>query len=584
MKKTMLCVLPVVALTLFAATAYAEIKDPDTFVKVTYGTIPTLDPATAYNTTSAQRIENIYERLVRRDGSFTDKFIPVISTEVPTIENGLLAADGMTYTFPIRKNVKFHAGGDLTPSDVEYSLERTMVTDQDGGPSWMLLEALIGDGATRDADGKIKEGVFEKIMSAVEVQGDNVVLHLPKPYPPLMGILANSWAAIQDKEWVIEQGGWDGTLENAPNANNPEFLHETLQKIMNGTGPFLMKSWDPSGDFVFERFDGYWGEKPKLKRAIFKPVEEWNTRKLMLMNGDADYVSVDAMYVSEMKGLKGITTYRVPQLAVGAALFCQKINPDQNTSIGSGKLDGEGIPPDFFSDIHVRKAFMHAFDRELYEEDVLQNIETIPTNPNVPGLPYAIDVPVYEFSLDKAAEEMKQAWGGQVWEKGFKMTITHNSGNEKREKAALMLAENIMSLNPKFQIEVANVEWKDYLVKYKNFQYPLFIIGWGADYADPHNFLYTYMHSNGAYGKFAGYSNPDVDKLIDEGIATVDPAKREEIYTQLQNLWYSEAIGLCIYQNTDIRHYRDWVQGFVPNPQDDDASEWLFQLSKEEAK
>lgn len=348
MKKVSLCLLPVVALTLLAATAYAEIKNPDTFVKVTYGTIPTLDPATAYNTTSAQRIENIYERLVRRDGSYTDKFIPVLATEVPTIENGLLAADGLTYTFPIRKNVKFHAGGDLTPSDVEYSLERTMVTDQDGGPSWMLLEALTGDGATRDADGKIKEGVFEKIMNAVEVQGDNVVLHLPKPYPPLMGILANSWSAIQDKEWVIEQGGWDGTLENAAKANNPEFLHETLQKIMNGTGPFLMKSWDPSGDFVFERFEGYWGDKPKLKRAIFKPVEEWNTRKLMLMNGDADYVTVDAMYVSEMKGLEGIKTYRVPQLAVSAALFCQKINPNQNTSIGSGKLDGEGIPPDFF--------------------------------------------------------------------------------------------------------------------------------------------------------------------------------------------------------------------------------------------
>ncbi|MCP4397747.1 MAG: ABC transporter substrate-binding protein, partial [bacterium] len=192
----------------------------------------------------------------------------------------------------------------------------------------------------------------------------------------------------------------------------------------NGTGPYMMKSWEPSKEFVFERFDGYWGPKPALKTAILKSVEEWNTRKLMLINGDADYVTVDATYVPEMAGVEGIKTYKVPLLSVSAAMFCQNVDPNQNTSIGSGKLDGEGIPPDFFSDANVRKAFMHAFDRELYEEDVLQNIEIVPTNPNVQGLPYAIDVPVYEFDLEEAAEHMQKAWDGQVWEKGFKMTIT----------------------------------------------------------------------------------------------------------------------------------------------------------------
>ena len=93
-----------------------------------------------------------------------------------------------------------------------------------------------------------------------------------------------------------------------------------------------------------------------------------------------------------------------------------------------------------------------------------------------------------------------------------------------------MLAENIMSLNPKFQIEVRNVEWKDYLVKYRNFMYPIFLIGWGADYADPHNFLYTFMHSQGVYGRYMAYRNPEVDRLCDAGIATVDPAKRAAIY------------------------------------------------------
>jgi peptide/nickel transport system substrate-binding protein len=145
-----------------------------------------------------------------------------------------------------------------------------------------------------------------------------------------------------------------------------------------------------------------------------------------------------------------------------------------------------------------------------------------------------------------------------------------------------MLAENIMSLNPKFQIETANVEWKDYLVKYRNFQYPIYIIGWGADYADPHNFLYTFMKSSGVYGRYMAYKNDEVDRLCDEGIAISDPAERTKIYDRLQNLWYEDAIGLCIYQENLYRFYKDWVQGFVPHPMDSDAAEWFYRLSKEE--
>jgi peptide/nickel transport system substrate-binding protein len=571
-----------VACILGSTFAFAEVKNPDTLIKATYGTIRTLDPSVCYDTTGSQRLESMYDRLVDFDGPSTDSFVPVLAVEVPSVENGGISADGKTYTFTIRQGVKFHGGETLTPEDVEYSFERNMIADPDGGPMWMMLEAMTGEGSTRDSDGNIIPGIFEKIMNAVEVDGDKVVIEIPMAYPPLLGILAKAWASVFPKSWAIENGCWDGTLENASKYNNPDPGHEPLIEIVNGSGPYKMKSWEKSKEFVFERFEDYWGPKPALKNAIIKYVSEWSTRKLMLLNGDADTVSVDDSYVPEMLAVEGLKHYKVPQLSVSAAMFCQKVNPDQNTSIGSGQLDGEGIPPDFFSDINVRKAFLHAFDRELYEEDVLQNISSVPTNPNVPGLPFAIEVPVYEFDLEKAAEYMQKAWDGEVWEKGFKMTITHNTGNDLRKGAALMLKENIESLNPKFQIEVANVEWKDYLVKYRNFQYPIYIIGWAADYADPHNFLYTFMHSQGVYGRYMAYSNPRVDELCDAGIATSESAERAKIYEEIQNLWYEDAIGLCIYQKNLYRFYRDWVQGFVPNAMDDDAAERLYRLSKEE--
>jgi peptide/nickel transport system substrate-binding protein len=553
---------------------------PDTFVYASYGTIRTLDPAVVYDTVSGQRVLNLYEPLIFFKGSSTNEFIPLLAAEVPTLGNRGISADGKTYTFKIRKGVKFHEGGDLTAEDVVYSFKRNMIADPDGGPQWMILEALTGNGSTRDSDGKIIPGVFETIDKAVELDGDKVVFHLPKPYPPFMGILAYASSVILDKEWAMAQGCWDGDIANAAKYNNPAPGHEPLQKIANGTGAYRMKSWEPSRQFVFERFDGYWGGKPAIETAIFKYVKEWSTRKLMLQNGDADRVAVDTPYIPEVEAMTGLRLYQVPQLAVTAACLCQKVNPAGNPNIGSGKLDGDGIPPDFFADIHIRKAFLHAFDRKTYKTDVFNGLVVMPTSPNIEGLPFHKEVPVYEFDLEKSAEHLKKAFDGQVWEKGFSMVLTHNTGNEMREAAAHMLAENIMSLNPKFRIEVRNVDWKDYLVQYRNFMYPIFIIGWGADYADPHNFLYTFMHSQGVYGRYMAYKNEEVDRLCTEGIETTDFTKRSDIYGGLQKIWYEDAVGIPLYQQIDVRAYRDTVKGFVPHPMFNQEWENLKLLSK----
>ena len=561
-------------------TAHAGVKNPDTFVLANYGTLRTLDPAVCYDATGSQRIWNLYETLIFFDGSSTGKYVPLLAAEVPTLENGGISADGRTYTFRIRQGVEFHEGEKLSPEDVAYSLKRAMIVDPDGGPMWMLLEALTGHGSTRDKDGNIISGIFETIDKAVEVNGNQVLLHLPRAFPPLMGILANSAGSILDREWAISKGCWDGNIKNAAGFNNPAPGHEPLQNIANGTGAYRLKLWEPSKQFVFERFEGYWGPRPALKTAIIKYVKEWSTRKLMLQNGDADRVTVDTPYVPEVAAMPGLTLFKTPQLSLAAALFCRKINPRGNPNIGSAKLDGNGIPPDFFADADIRKAFLHAFDRRTYREDVFNNLVILPTSPNIEGLPYHKDVPVYEFDLAKSKNYLKKALNGEIWQKGFKMVIAHNTGNEMREAAAWMLAENIMSLNPKFRIEVRNVEWKDYLVQYRNYMYPIFITGWVADYADPHNFLYTFMHSGGVYGRFLAYKNSEVDRLCEAGIATVDPVKREQIYTRLQHLWYEEAIGIPLYQQINVRAYRDYVHGYIPNAMLPDAWEDLKRIYK----
>ena len=581
MKRAVIAIVLIGLLACAVPPAWAAgVKNPDTFVLADIGSVESIDPAKSYEVAGQSRLLALYEGLVAFDGPHTDAFKPLLATTVPTVENGGISKDGKTYTFTIRKGVRFHEGQTLTPEDVAYSLKRAMICDPAGGPMWMLLEALTGEGNTQK-DGKIIPGIFQKIDQSIEVKDDKVILHLPNPYPPLLGILCYASHVVINKDWAIKNGCWDGNIAHAAKFNKPPSGKEPLQKIANGTGTYRLKYWQASNEFVMERFDGYWGPKPAIKNAIIKIVPEWSTRKLMLQNGDADRVHVGKSFLNEVKAMPGVKVYEVPQLAVTGACFTQKIDPTGNPYIGTGKLDGDGIPPDFFSDINIRKAFLHSYDRETFKQDVLLGLGTFPSTPLVEGLPYYDKtIPFYSFDLEKAKAYMKKAWGGKVWDKGFKFTITYNTGREEREAAAHMLAENIMSLNPKFQIEVNNVDWNDYMAQVRQFRIPIFIIGWGADYADPHNFIYPYMHSNGTYGKYMGMNNPEIDKLIDQGIKNVDPAQRRAVYKKLQDIWYEDALGIALFQPLEIWAYRDYVHGFVPNPIYAPAQEFFYRLTK----
>jgi len=556
--------------------AYSNENQP--FIWVTYSDQRTLDPAVAYDETSYQRILNIYEPLIFFDGNKTDSFIPVLATAVPSVANKGISSDGKTYTVTIRNHVKFHNGQHLSAEDVEYSFKRNMITDPVSGPMWMLLEALTGHRSSRMPNGKVNDKVIKIIDRSITRSGNQIVFHLPRPYPPFLGLLTQASSVILSKSWAVSKGCWNGNVDDVHKYNNPIPGSEPLHHITNGTGAYRMKIWKPSHQFVFERFGQYWGPQPYFKTAIAKCIKEWSTRKMMLKNGDAHRVSVDAPYFETVKQMPGIKWSSVAQLSVTCAFFCQTVKSKGNENIGSGKLDGKGIPPNFFSDIHARKAFLHLFNRNVYNQEVFNGSAVIPSTPNIHGLPFQTRVPVYEFSLDKAREHLKKAWNGEVWKNGLFMVLTHNSGNEMRGVAAQMLAENLMLIHHKCHVVVRQVDWKDYLLGYRNYEYPLFITGWVADFPDPHNFLYPFMHSQGNYGKLMGISNSKIDQLCNQGAQTVHPTQRKHFYHQLQHLWYEHAFGLILYQQTNLRVYRSNITGDTPNPMLTDAWENLKNL------
>jgi peptide/nickel transport system substrate-binding protein len=543
------------------------VKNPDTIIYARYGTIQSLDPHRAYDTSSGEAVMNMYETLIGFDGPATDRFVPMIAEKVPSVDNGLIRDGGKTYIFPVKKGIKFHNGAVLTPADVEYTFERALVTDQDGGPIWMFYEPLLGVAGSRDGDGNVVVSI-DDIMKAVEVEDQNVVFHLKDPYPPFLGILAQYWSGIINKEYMIENGAWDGKKQGWERFNNPDQGAETLYNRAMGCGPYKLMKWDPGVEISMVRFDDYILGPAPIKNVVIKIVEEWTTRKLMFTAGDADMVQVDPIYWPEMEQLQGVIIYRdLPRIENTSVFFNFDINTEANQAVWSAKLDGQGIPPDFFSDINVRKAFAHSFDHDTYMKDAFLGFASTPNSPVPKGLPYRDDsIPIYEYNLDKARSYFQKAWGGKVWENGFKLTILYNTGNEQREIACQMIEENVESLNPKFQIDIMNVDWGNYLNMMVQKKCPLFIIGWVMDFPDPHNFVHPYMHSHGTFAEWQSYSNLEVDRLISDGIKIVDKSKRQDIYYKLERIYYQDVPGFLLSQQVYRVHVRDWITGFYWNP------------------
>jgi len=602
------------------ALGQGEIANPDTIVRIEYGTVNTLDPAYSYDTASGAVMFNVMENLVmwpmgvvdadETDLSYslaTGDLLPMLATVVPTEANGLVVTypDGsVTYQFPIRKGVKFHAGGTLTPEDVEYTFERAILQDRDGGPIWMYIEPLSGQeywrlyqvvnavlgidtnkGETiKDLTPEQQAQVYAAIDSWVEVTptGD-VVFHLDAPYPPFLTILAHAagWGAILDKEWVIEQGGWDGAADTWAAWYNPgggQAAEESeLYDVMNGTGPYMLDLWDPGIEVVYERFDGYWREPAAIKTVVDKKIQEWSDRLLLFGRGDADICSVDPQYLPQVMGQPGIvTTLNLPTLGLNpAGFFTSDLNLEGNDLVGSGQLAEDGIPSNFFNDAHLRKAFAYAFEYQTYIDDVLGVAGGYRTHGPVPkafGWAYDDDPAIYyNYDIEKATAEMKLAHGGAIWDTGFTFVLLYNEGNQGRRVIAEILEKNIESMNPKFHIDVRGVPWASYLDRMVTEQMPLFVIGWLADFPDPHNFVVPFAHSTGTFSGWQGATlvamfAENYDPLISAAMAITDQAERAAIYYQMEQMSYDDCYDLWLPQVNGYRVQRDWVQGYAFNP------------------
>ena len=554
------------------------LKNRNDFVQMVLYDIDSLDPPWSYDTATAEQVQHIYETLLFYDGDKTDQFVPVLATEWE-FDN-----ENASYRFRVREGVKFHEGGTLTPEDVEYSFERAMVQDRSIGPIWMLYQALLGLSSSRDGDGNIQV-TFDQIDNAVEVDGDWVQFSLVAPAYPTLAfyqILCGPWASIVDKDWCVAQGEWDGTEETWTDYNNPGG-YSAIRDKTNGTGPWKLEEWDPGVQIKLGRNDDYWGEPAPFERVITQIIGEWTTRKVALLAGDADLVYVPRADMGELEDIADLAVYQdLPQLTIDAFFFNFDIS-SESEFIGSGALDGDGIPTDFFTDIDVRKGFNYAFDWETYINDVYMGEAKQRGSPIIEDLPfYNPDASMYSHDLEKAEEYLKLAWGGDVWEKGFKFTLLYADSTITPKAACEILAQNLATINPKFQVNVQLGNWAtDVWPGIESGLLSMFqIAGWGADYPHPNNLVVPFMASYGILAEWQGYGYPELDELIEDAFRELDPTVQQDMYYEIQERYYEDAPGIMLCQPLSRRYFTKYIHGFYFNPEICGLPGPLYYMSK----
>ena len=175
-------------------------------------------------------------------------------------------------------------------------------------------------------------------------------------------------------------------------------------------------------------------------------------------------------------------------------------------------------------------------------------------------------MPVRSLDLELAEQYFRAAFDGELWEQGFEFTAMYNAGNNTRQTVLEIIADNLSFINPDFVMNVRSLPWSDFLTRTAQRKVPMFVLGWGADYADPRNFINTFYSNQGFYYSRTAIDFPEIQPLIDQANSIVDPVERAFLYEQIGSLHYELAPLIAIPQQNVFLVVREELDGVYWNP------------------
>ena len=474
-------------LTAVPAPAGQHPSNGDRLVRHSGAEPPTLNPLTQTDAEASDMLAFVSEGLLDMD-LVTGEVKPLLA------ESWEVSPDNLTFTFHLRRGVKFHNGQPLTADDYIFTMDTIMDPKVDAAP----LRAYLN-----------KMEFYKKLDDFT------VVVKWKEPYFK-----------------ALEMVGGVPIVPRSSFKPGEDFNRSPFGRAPVGTGPYRFAEWKTGDRVVLERWPQYWGVKPHLDGIVFKIITDDNVALQVQKNGELDFIPrlTREQWLFQTDG----------------ADFVKRFNKI-HYPYPSYSWIGWNMRKPLFQDKRVRQAMAMGINMPTNIKKILDGNGVLLGSPLTDKhFGYDPSVKPYDYDPEKAKKLLAEAG----YPNGFDFIINSPSGRYLNDKE---MAEAVAGDLRKIGIR-ANVrthEWGHYMnnMMYAHNAAPSYLLGWGNTSFDADFTINPLMRS----GKLlSNVSFPKLDALIDQGISTMDPKKRQKIYSDAVKLIKEEVPWAWTYQQIDI--------------------------------
>lgn len=485
----------------------------------TYSAPDTLDPAENWSGSGGfDIIAHVYDALFRFEGAETATLVPLLAAEVPTLENGGISEDGLQYTIRMRSEARFANGSPLTAEAVKYSYDR--------------VKALaLG-----------VDFLLDQIVETEVVDDHTVRFHIEQLFSPFLSSLGSVFANSVVNPAIVE----------ANSTGDEDLGHEWLLTHGAGSGAYVLDSFDQDlGRATLVRNENWWqgwSDGPHLDRILVQWIPEAATARLMLEQGDADYVAgVESEALEALAESPGI----VPIIA--------------DVSLGQSyiALNTQMAPWDNRA---LRQALGYALNYDVIINDIWgggQQLDSV----TPPMVGYAPAATQYTHDLERAQALIAEAG----YPDGLDIEIYVAQGDADASLALQLLQADLASIGVNLTITPmeSNAMFNQHLNGDPAAALPAMFSYMGSDYPDAYQLLALTYGSRSlppaGCCNFGYYSNPEMDEIIARVETELVPELRQAALQEGFDLAFVDEPFVMIQSLPDFSAMRDRVQGWEYN-------------------